>query len=207
MKRDYNQDNAQNTEEINLQRLFNTLWRAKWVAMASALTLALSVVFLVVIKPIKPDVYHVTQAVEIATLQIQAADKLDKPFLIERTADIVEILPNQISTSVDFTIPKTANKIILMSVVDQDKSRALAQLDEAYRVLEERHLNIVQNVTHAKVVSPTRLVGAPNVSYVPFKSSLKKYLVFALLFGSFLGVLLFLLWQAIKREVNGNNLS
>lgn len=198
LKQEIDQMGFQKTEEINLMQILQFVWDAKFWIASNILILLLFVYSFVIVKPIKPDTYHVTQMVEIASLQIKTPNRTDKPFLIERSRDIVKILPSLANSSVQFIVPKDTNKVLLLSVVSEDKEKALNQVSEAVQFLKERHARMISSIKDSEIINPTNALNEPKVVFTPFKSKLPKYMVFGVVMGGILGLLMSLIARLIQ---------
>ncbi len=198
-------------EEINLGQIFNMLWNAKWFMFGSMVFFVALVYFLVVVKPIKPDSYSITQTVEIATLQIKSPTIISEPFVLEHSSDVVEILPSLSDSSIVFTVsepsrpsrrsPKYASdKVILLSIITADKEAALRKVSEAVSLLEARHKRMINNLNDVQVITLTRALNEPKVEFIAFESKLKKYTLFAIVFGGLFGLVGYLLFHALKKR-------
>lgn len=198
MKQPTEQIKYQETEEINLIQIIQFLWSAKlWFFASIAVALVLTYL-LVVVKPLKPNTYLVTQSVEIATLQAKTQFGATKPFPIERAKDIVNILPSLIGSSVQFSIPDKADIFIVFSAVNLNQEQALTQVANAVAALEQRHQKMIAAMEHTSVISPTAALNTPVVVYNEFKAKLPKYLVFATVIGGLFGLLLALIVRVVR---------
>ncbi|MDX1347444.1 MAG: hypothetical protein R3189_04245 [Thiomicrorhabdus chilensis] len=198
MKQEIEQVGFQKTEEINLMQIMQFIWDARLWIVSNILIVLLFVYIFVVIKPVKPDTYHVTQMVEIASLQIKTANRTDKPFLIERSRDIVKILPSLTNSSVQFIVPKDTNKVLLLSAVHVDKEQALNQVSKAVEFLKERHARMIASIKDSEIINPTNALNEPKVVFTPFKSKLPKYMVFGVVMGGILGLLMSLIARLVQ---------
>ncbi|MEA3404965.1 MAG: hypothetical protein U9R28_04395, partial [Pseudomonadota bacterium] len=154
----------------------------------------------VVIKPIKADTYHVTQSVEIATLQIKSEYRTTGPFSVERSRDVVKILPSMVDSSMQITVPNAADKVILLSIVSTDKEKALTQISEAVNLLKERHGRMISIMKDTKIINPTSALNEPKVVFIPFKNKLTKLMVFGVVMGGVFGLIISLLVRLIRAQ-------
>lgn len=186
-------------EEINLGQIFNLVWNAKWFMLGGVAVFIILVYLLVIVKPIKPDTYSVTQMVEIATLQIKSPNRTSGPFSLERSRDVVKILPSLTNSSIQFTVPNAADKVILLSESSTDKELALSQIAEAVSILEKRHNQMIKSLNDVEIITVTSALNKPKVVFIPFESKFKKYALFAIVFGGLFGLLSYLLFQTMKK--------
>lgn len=198
MKQPTEQIKFQQTEELNLIQILQFIWSTKlWVFAGIAIALALTYL-LVVLKPLKPNTYQVTQSVEIATLQAKTQFGATRPFPVERSQDITSILPNLVDPNVQYSVPGKSDIIITFSATNPNKDQALAQVASAVSALEQRHQKMIQAMQHTSIINPTAALKTPIVIYQPYKANLPKYLVYATVLGGFFGLLLALIIRVIR---------
>lgn len=198
------------SDEIDLFELFQTLWQQKWLIVSISLIAPIIAYVFTAVVPYKADYYQGSAVIEVATIQDQS-EKMNHSTsiypiqVIEPTVDLVQLVSKL--SSVSASIPKGSTKLLEISVSGSTPEQVTSQLEEALKVVEQRHSEMLSKLKHIEVVSITRQVGDYAISLKSPKDKLNLILAVAFVLGGMLGVFIALIRSAIHKRRQSNLVS
>ena len=194
------------SDEIDLFELFQTLWQQKWLIISASLIAPLVAYFFTVVMPYKADYYQGSAVIEVATIQVQSDVVSPTISVIEPAADLVQLVSKL--SSVSASIPKGSTKLVEVSVSGSTPEQVTNQLEEAVKIVEKRHGQMVSKLKHIEVVSMTKQVGDYDIDLISPKAQrmnkLNLILSVAFVLGGMLGIFVALIRSAIQKRRNVN---